>query len=158
MRLTGFMIKSDSGLGERGETEGTTQFDERESFVGGGHGAAEAGFEEAAFNTDEIGGEERFFFETCAAERGALGRLLNGAGGDGETLGRVGVREAGLLNFEADAERGFAEHFFHLRELGGCSGGLCRQVWPPSKTFRSTETPASQLSPWRAVCQPWSYW
>ena len=56
------------------ETEGEAEFDERETFVGGGEGAAQAGFEVAALDADEVGGEQRFFFETGAAERGGKAR------------------------------------------------------------------------------------
>ena len=57
-----------SRLREWRETEGEAEFDERETFVGGGEGATKAGFELAGFDPDEIGGEEGFFFEAGAAE------------------------------------------------------------------------------------------
>jgi len=43
-------------LREWRETEGEAEFDERETFVGGGEGATKAGFELAGFDPDEIGG------------------------------------------------------------------------------------------------------
>ena len=98
-------------MGERREAEGAAEFDEGEAFVGGGEGAAQAGFEVAALDADEVGGEQRFLFETGAAEGGALGGLFDGAGGDGEALGGVGVGEAGLFDFEPDAEGGFCGAF-----------------------------------------------
>ena len=43
---------------QRVEAEGAAEFDQRHALVGGGHQAAEPGFEEPDFRADEVGGEE----------------------------------------------------------------------------------------------------
>ena len=91
------MVRDGWRLFEKGKAEGATQIGEREVRIGGGGGVAHDGFEAARLDADQVGGKESALLEAGAAERGAFLGLLDGAGADGEALGGVGVREAGLL-------------------------------------------------------------
>src|ERR1035437_9468447 len=124
-----FIGEKFSSKGREGiESECAAEIDDGEPFVGRGDGAAQAGFEEPALGTDEVGGEQGLLLKSGAGEVGALLGLGDGLGADGKAFDSVVMRETCLLDLEADAESGFAEHFLHLRELGvglaDLAGGL----------------------------------
>ena len=73
-------MENGSGLGEKRKTEGPAQFGQGDAFVGRGDGAAHARLDQAALDADEVGGEQRAFLETGAAERGAFLGLFDGTG------------------------------------------------------------------------------